>query len=321
MLWSLQNLRFVAALLVVYVHSSKTAFIVTGSHGVLPQEFQLAGRAGVDIFFVLSGVIIARTSAGLHWKEFVWRRLRRIVPLYYIVCAFALLMALLNGTHFGWRGLLASFFLWPATDIMTEPLVKVAWTLTFETLFYAATALTLIDRRWFPVSVAIFIISVFLRPLSPVFQILGNPLIIEFLFGVALAHASASKIAVWGLPIGAIVIASAGFLDIAPTGGTLEFLRGEDGFQRILVYGIPAALVVYGTMQLQARQSFWTQQGDASYALYLTHPMLVAFLWSLWEKFPAQPDVIIIVDVFVASLFAWRFHVRFEKPLLDALKS
>jgi exopolysaccharide production protein ExoZ len=64
-IWPLQILRFVAALMVVYVHAAQLAVKETGSYGLFPPEFALAGQAGVDIFFVISGVIIAKTAVGL----------------------------------------------------------------------------------------------------------------------------------------------------------------------------------------------------------------------------------------------------------------
>jgi exopolysaccharide production protein ExoZ len=66
-IWPLQILRFIAALMVVYVHAAHLAVKATGSYGLFPPELPLAGQAGVDIFFVISGVIIAKTAVGLSW--------------------------------------------------------------------------------------------------------------------------------------------------------------------------------------------------------------------------------------------------------------
>ncbi|MCC7481163.1 MAG: acyltransferase, partial [Hyphomicrobiales bacterium] len=148
MIWPLQNLRFVAALMVVYVHAAQLAVEQTGSYGIFPRELPLAGQAGVDIFFVISGVIIARTAVGLTWQEFAWKRFRRIIPFYFLVCIFSVLIVSRSGAAITGRDLLASFLLWPATDVMTLPLLPVAWTLCYEALFYVAATLVLADRRW-----------------------------------------------------------------------------------------------------------------------------------------------------------------------------
>ena len=146
MIWSLQVLRFVAASMVVYVHAAQSALTVTGSPGPLPHNIAGLGLSGVDLFFVLSGVVIAKTAPSLTAKQFAWRRIRRIVPIYFLCCIPAVMVALPNGI--GWRDLLATFLLWPATDVMTAPLLSVAWTLSFEMLFYGCAALILVDRRW-----------------------------------------------------------------------------------------------------------------------------------------------------------------------------
>lgn len=317
MIWSLQILRFVAALMVVYVHAAQTAVQATGSNGLLPHDLQVAGRAGVDIFFVISGVIIARTAPGLTWKSFAWRRFRRIVPLYLLVSIPYAIVAYKTG--FGWRDALATLLLWPATDQMTAPALPAAWTLCFEMLFYAAATIVLVDRRLLPGLLAIFGLAMIFRSVGPALQFLGNPLIIEFGFGVLLAYAPKWKPAVWCLPLGAVAMVAAGFIGIAPQGGTMEFLGGEYGFQRVLVYGLPAALIVFGTMQIDVKPSAWTVLGDASYMLYLIHTLPLTLLLMLWTTVPIPPDLIIIAGVVTSVLLGWRMYIRFELPLRELL--
>src|SRR5262245_3847076 len=84
MIWSLQTLRFVAALMVVYVHAAETAVDVTGSWGSLPFASIGIGLAGVDIFFVTSGFVIARVAQGRTPKDFLWARFVRVMPLYFV---------------------------------------------------------------------------------------------------------------------------------------------------------------------------------------------------------------------------------------------
>ena len=316
MIWSLQILRFVAALMVVYIHAAQIARAATGANGLLPPEFQITGQAGVDIFFLISGVIIARTAKGLTWQEFGRKRFRRIIPIYFIICIFVIIISLRNGAHVAWRELAATFLLWPATDVMTVPLLPVAWTLCFEALFYVAATLVIADRRLLAPILLTFGASLALRAQGPIFQFLGNPLMFEFLLGIAVANAPAARQAIWLIPAGAIALVAAGFIGIAPTGSTLDNLMGEGGFQRVLVYGVPAALIVYGTMQITASESVWTRQGDASYSLYLTHPLLMPTLLALWQLIPLQADVVILITAAASIIFGWRIHLAIEKPVI-----
>jgi exopolysaccharide production protein ExoZ len=81
---SVQILRGLAALAVLAVHLSMLTEHVLRLPGYLP--LLTVGEAGVDLFFVISGFIMAYTSAGLFGRtgaapRFFARRLVRIVPL------------------------------------------------------------------------------------------------------------------------------------------------------------------------------------------------------------------------------------------------
>nr|MBA3812498.1 acyltransferase [Caulobacteraceae bacterium] len=73
---SIQYLRGLAALAVVGYHAGQWR---EGGFEV--------GRAGVDVFFVISGVIIWRVTAGRDVPPlaFLWRRLTRVAPLYWLL--------------------------------------------------------------------------------------------------------------------------------------------------------------------------------------------------------------------------------------------
>jgi exopolysaccharide production protein ExoZ len=158
-----------------------------------------------------------------------------------------------------------------------------------------------------------------LRPVGPVFQFLGNPLILEFLFGVAIAHAPMRRAALWGIPVGAAALVVVGVAGMAPFGDTIQYLAGEGALWRVLVYGVPAALIVYGTMQIAAKPSVWTYLGDASYSLYLTHPLVVSVLAAVWTAYPVPADLIVAVGMLASLAFAWRVHESVERPLLATL--
>jgi exopolysaccharide production protein ExoZ len=315
MIWSLQILRFIAALMIVYVHAEDLALIATGSSGTIPHDLAIVGAAGVDIFFVLSGVVIAKTAPGMTSAQFALRRIRRILPIYLVACV----PLLIGTTGLGWRDVVSTILLWPATDIMTAPVLPAAWTLSFEMLFYFCAALILHDRRWLYALGCLYGMALALRPLSPVFQFLGNPLAVEFLIGVVLAYAPPlPRVGVWLVPLGfAALAAVSGFLHMAPNG---DCLTGQENLYRVFVYGLPSALIVYGFMQIRARKSVWTYLGDMSYSLYLFHPYSIALLRrSLMSIGPIQSDLIIIIAMAASVLFAWRIYVLIEMPILRAI--
>jgi len=78
---SIQYLRALAALMVVWVHS---LYMIPG----VAEEFNAPnfGGAGVDLFFVISGFIMVVTTAekDVTPMEFFCRRIVRVVPLYWL---------------------------------------------------------------------------------------------------------------------------------------------------------------------------------------------------------------------------------------------
>ncbi|MDX8438703.1 acyltransferase family protein [Mesorhizobium australafricanum] len=318
MIWSLQTLRFAAASMVLFLHAVQSAMRISGV-GAVPYQYALVGSAGVDIFFVISGVIMATVAPGRTAAEFIRARVLRVVPIY-LLCSIPALPMMAIGPGLGWRNILTTLFLWPATDQMAAPALGVAWTLCFEMLFYAAVALVLYDRRWLYALGAIFIAAFLLRWVGPVFQFLGNPIILEFIAGVAIARIGKVR---WGfgmLPLGVAALFSAAWLEVIPNGHTGLFLTGEENLQRIAVLGIPAVLIVYGAMHFRAQQSVWTYLGEASYSLYLVHPILISALAIMWVFYPVDPNVIIVVAILVSLVASWRVHERIEKPMIAWIK-
>lgn len=317
MIWSLQILRFIAAALVVYMHASQYARLATGSHGTIPPNITAIGTVGVDIFFVLSGVVIAKTAPGLTPINFAWRRIRRIMPIYLVCSIPAFLIAFPHGIT--WRELLASLLLWPATDVMTQPLLPVAWTLCFEMLFYVAAAISLIDRRLMYALLTLYVAAFALRPYGAFFQFVGNPLVIEFLMGVVIAGAPRNRYGILAVPLGFLGLIAASFWATPPSVEPLDFLTGAQSDERLLAFGMPAALIVYGTMHIKARPSVWTDLGDASYSIYLVHLTVLTALLALWRHVEATNAVITFVGMVASLIVAWYVHDLVERPLLRAL--
>lgn len=316
-LWSVQVLRFVAAVLVVHVHATTSVSIRTGEPSLLGPLALIIGHAGVDLFFVISGLIITLTARGMTAGDFLARRARRIFPIYWLAALPWIAIAAAGGA-LGWRELLASVALWPATDRIVAPALGVGWTLCFEVLFYAAAGLVL-WRRWTAWPLAIGYVAALFIGRGPVLDFVGNPLVLEFLFGVALAFAPRWKPAILALPIGlAALVVLAPYAQVQ--GLDTDYLRGVGNWSRVAAFGCPAALIVWGTTQVDAHPGALTQLGDASYSIYLFHVPMVLVTGGLLNRFTNVPtDLVVALCVVVAVVIGWRIHVLFERPILAFL--
>ena len=317
-LWSLQVLRFVAALMVVYIHAAGATLVFTRSFGLLGQGALRLGCAGVDIFFVISGFVITTTGLGLSPREFLTKRARRILPLYLLMAAFYTATAAAT-SGVGWRDLVSTWLLWPATDRMTPPLVDVGWTLCFEALFYGAFAIVL-WRRWalWPL-VGIYLSALLLRS-TPVTQFVGNPMVLEFLAGVGLALAPRHRLAIWALPLGAALLIAGAYLNWLDFSSGGVFMVDGAAWVRAIGVGIPSVLVVAGALQVEMKPGVLSYLGDASYSLYLVHlPIVGLVAWIAARVVHLPPDLTIVAAIVVSVVVSWRVRELFEKPVLSWL--
>lgn len=137
----IQLLRGLAAFVVVLFHIGVLSNDYAG--GVLYAPFMLVGSAGVDLFFVISGFVMAATTADVFdtrgaAARFAVHRFARVYPSYWLLLVPLLAFYLLNpagvNSKQGGVDLWASFLLTPSPYL---PLLPVAWTLVHEVAFYA----------------------------------------------------------------------------------------------------------------------------------------------------------------------------------------
>jgi peptidoglycan/LPS O-acetylase OafA/YrhL len=306
MLQTVQVLRAAACLLVVAYHAE-------GGHW--PN-----GAAGVDLFFVISGVVMQMSSAGLPARVFAVRRLRRLVPLYWTLSAAKLAIGLawpatLAVARPGPWNMVASFLFIPARDGagMVRPLLGVGWTLQFEMLFYALFAAALALRRpparyVLPVLAVLTVAGFWRAPDWPPALSLANGLVAEFGVGMLLASA-APWLAGCKPPVGwLLVVAGAIFLLAVPSGGAWRFV----------CWGLPAAAIVAGALVLEAP---WhgrvprvaLRLGASSYAIYLVHPFLVPALVVGLGGAPIA--VVVAASLAGCAIAGWLVHRWFDQPV------
>lgn len=194
----LQVYRGIAAFMVVYHH---TYISFDHYHGIgIPFLKYLAdvSKFGVDFFFVLSGFIIAYTTYNhrdniKYLKKYYINRLARIyIPFLPISILMLSLYFVFPGVSNGERNIsvLTSLTLLPHGT----PALGIAWTLTFEILFYILYSLNFIRKNFWYIFMFIWagLVVAFLSigdNFNGAFlKLFLSPYILEFLFGVVTAY-------------------------------------------------------------------------------------------------------------------------------------
>lgn len=339
MILSIQYLRFLAAVLVVFYHGTQS--LANDLNSEIFETWKIGAR-GVDIFFVISGFIIVLVTERSQDTpaQFLARRLWRVAPIYYAATLAMLSVALaapslLASTRIEADHVIASFLFIPfdhPVAFSTFPLLPVGWTLNAEVQFYVFYASMLfLSPKFRVLSVTILIICVVLlgvlfQPDNATFSAWTAPTLIEFIFGMILGK-------LWyHLPIAknprleivlSLVVLFIGFsgLFLIPGELTSGVLQRD---MRWLLAGVPAMAIVCGFLLLE-RQSIIPKiallrlLGDASYSLYLCHFFVIGLMRALWPldwKGFLFGEVGFLVSIVTLSLVgSLVLYILFERPV------
>jgi peptidoglycan/LPS O-acetylase OafA/YrhL len=146
----LDGIRGIAALMVFFHHMCFVSFNPTGwTYGIVSMLHNLTSvwDAGVDVFFVLSGFLISSLlirdrESPAYYKDFYWKRVLRIFPIY----ALTALGILIFIPGYGKFILLCSVFLANFANVFHVPSIGPFWTLAIEEQFYLVWP-TVVRRR------------------------------------------------------------------------------------------------------------------------------------------------------------------------------
>lgn len=318
---SLQYLRAVAAIGVVLVHAVERR----------GWRFDI-GQMGVDIFFVLSGLmmwlIAERMPRSPH--RFFADRLGRIAPTYWLATVFVLLMWV-AGMKAGldqpdlWHTI-KSFLFIPAEYPGKEkiyPLVIPGWTLNYEMFFYAIFAVALFAKAKLRLAiltvaiVALVIVGLVVRPEGAIAVTYTDPIMLEFLAGVWLGVLWTGTV-----KVGRTASASLVVLGVAMA-GVFAWLAPEAS--RVLAWGAPALLIVAGVALYERERTVPTWPwllllGDASYSIYLWHFPTNTF-WDRLAQLMHAPDWLAVIIMIVGGVaFGIAAHLLVEKPIRKWLR-
>ena len=350
MIGNLQLLRGLAALGVVFYH---TGYLLGNS---VHTQF-----SGVSIFFVISGFImvyVTRDSA----KDFLKKRLVRICPLYAFLTLFSLIyfyggFANLPAVVPIWGHLLATnpieLINWFANTysamitpkqiraVITTliffptaqpPVLGVGWTLNIEMYFYFVFWLCLlISKKLAPLLASTILVGVLVvAPIfdcGPICNAYGHDYVKFFIFGFAIFYVwkiiavliQSSIIARAVLSLAAIAILLAWpFIEVLTDFPISEYSHHHYYLPPLVVL----AFLTLHSAGLRINNPGLLVFGAASYALYLSHTLVIetirtlagVFDWLNFTRFPGLA-IVLIVSVIVGLVI----HVCVELPVLSAL--
>jgi peptidoglycan/LPS O-acetylase OafA/YrhL len=337
-LTSIQILRALAALMVAAYHAQLELATRLGLPDSLP-SFSF-GAAGVDLFFVISGFIMVYASERLFGRPeasrvFFLRRLARIVPLYWAASGVLLAYILIAGIDFAVSNvslgtIVASFLFlpYPRPDGLMMPLHGLGWTLNYEMFFYVVFAVGIVlPRRNAVLAIAAFLTAIvavnwMFGPFPEPLAFWCGSIMLEFCFGmlIALAYRHGLRLPT-SVTYGLILAALVGY-------ATTKFSAANVTF-RLIEWGLPAAALVAALVLSKdaakpgAVGRAFAFLGDASYSLYLLHPLTIdaarRFLPRLIDP-AAFPWVYALALIALAVAVAVVAYLVFEKPVTRALQ-
>jgi exopolysaccharide production protein ExoZ len=317
----IQYLRAVAALLVLVHHArNPRPWLYNPMTG-----WDLT--AGVEIFFVISGVIMFVAARHETATAFATRRVLRVVPLYWIATL----------TWVAWlawrdldlpttRDLVLSLGMIPHEGSLHPgivwPVLVPGWTLNFEMFFYGLFALGLAFRRVMAFTATALVVLVGLgylfMPDDPVLKTYTSPMLLGFLAGLGAAWARdrfpAAYRHAWPLaPLGAALLCA----HFTPWFSLPKL--GVMGASALLVAGVLALEPVFARRPRKPLLAL----GDASYAIYLFHTLVLAVVsWrcrSLGLDGWAEFATVIGLGVVLSVAAGLAVHAWVERPMLKGL--
>lgn len=349
-LTSLEYLRGIAASLVVvfhifveieryYVRFEINSIVFSDYY----QIYQDILAIGVDIFFVVSGVVMVLSTRNLRRRGkalFLFRRLLRILPLYWVLTiSYALLIivasksfseATVDSIH-----LIKSLMLVPAFAPNGEPfpLLVQGWTLTYEVLFYGLFSLTLFieNRKKALLTAAALVLFWHLLIYTPLSKSIlitrsAENIILEFTFGMLLGYLWINN----KLPSKKAAITF--FISATGILFALYISSMTSLVPRAILWGIPSTFLVAGFLMHESNSTTSSGQnqimlflGTTSYSIYLAHDVAISaclFVVSKLGILAVLPFWILAVILFLFSIAcsAIVFYLL-EKPLMRFFSS
>jgi len=353
---SIQALRGLAALLVALFHCAGVQ-----KEGLDPSRiaeisllsgFWDRGYAGVDLFFVISGFIMVYVTHDKTYNRkdigrFLYKRVTRIYPLWWVFASFMALYFLIS---YGQAAppdrvsgmnslsyLIKSFLLIPQHHV---PILGVGWTLIHEVYFYIIFAgFLFFDRTKLPFLLGGWAALILLGTLMSFNtgmshdypSLVSSLLTLEFIAGAFAALLITRGIFRFEKTCLILGVISVILAMIFYTGTSSDLTS----WGRVVVYTVPFTLMTYGAVVCEKKgylnyPKFLVSLGNWSYSLYLSHFLVFLTIRRVLEYVaPFLPEQLQSqapgwIDNFVFSIIALAATIIFsalcyrfiERPLL-----
>ena len=311
--YSLQILRAFAAWLVVFHHYMQI-FYDFESETFIGAILSSRGGFGVDLFFVLSGLImyLITKNDSVTAASFFVKRVIRVAPAYWFYTLVLIFLLLLfpkefSFTDFDLQSLIQSYLFIPSQNpsgIGLYPFLTVGWTLILEMAFYTILAVSIFISKKHAIvicSLLIILSTAFFPDGNLYSKILGSKQICQFLFGFLIGFYFTSnhyieinkKISV-KIQSCILILAAAIILF-----GTVKL--------SIIPRTLAASCIILSCLLLDSKFSYtgWLtkfiiKSGNYSYSIYLNHILVLGvFLHYAGNDFTAIEELGVITVLFI----------------------
>lgn len=274
----LEIIRLLSSLAVAYAHRAN-------NYSLLPH-----GHYGVDIFFVLSGIVLAKyfnQKSPINWKLFLFGRFIRIVPMYWIVTCVAVMYYLYVKKSPNVSSLFHSFFFLGGVNEkgIIEPILPVGWTLHFEWIFYLSIVF------WRNKIIFYFFIALALW-WNEIYSFYYAYFFVGVLIGSRQGLIKNESLVTPWRATAFIVLCA--FLFLMLSWVQINFYKDGYTYERIFLFG-PLILTIILSNKLLGQMQSWPEWvGGASFIVYLIHQPIYKMLDYFGLKYGIYAELFII---------------------------
>jgi exopolysaccharide production protein ExoZ len=331
---SLQHLRFIAASVIVLYHAELQLTRLTDGQHLHSLSF---GAAGTDLFFAIGGFILVYTQFDRkeRFGTFLYRRMMRIAPLYWLFTFLMLLALLVAPSHLLTTKVELPHFLFSLAFIpyphpvlgVDRPFLFPGWVLNHFVFFYVlfGALLFLSTGRRVLVASALLCALIVLKFLLPgesrILDFYGATVGLDFVLGMMVGWLFLERRV---SPVLIVLVALIGLSVFAA--GVVEDV--SDGSERAFFWGVAGSSLLFVCVFVEKQWGWpdlrWVRKmGDMSYSVFVSHLFALAAVASIARAIRLLPIAGIwgarIIFLGAAWGLGYCVYTAIEGPLLRHL--